>query len=133
MAVSVSRAISAVAELHILLALVNVQASAQCCIRCYIPKNATKLLSVQVTAAVPSVAATSTVESSLRSRSWAGHGGEVLWMERLYGASLCVPHTFVMHNYTKPTVCQHCKRLLKGLFRQGMQCKGMDLRLITTQ
>ncbi|XP_042615357.1 serine/threonine-protein kinase D3-like [Cyprinus carpio] len=33
-----------------------------------------------------------------------------------------VPHTFHIHTYTKPTVCQYCFRLLKGLFRQGMQC-----------
>ncbi|XP_018321505.1 serine/threonine-protein kinase D3 [Agrilus planipennis] len=34
-----------------------------------------------------------------------------------------IPHTFVLHNYTRPTVCQYCKKLLKGLFKQGMQCK----------
>ncbi|XP_069578360.1 protein kinase D4 [Brachyistius frenatus] len=33
-----------------------------------------------------------------------------------------VPHTFHIHSYTKPTVCQYCHRLLKGLFRQGQQC-----------
>ncbi|XP_029974770.1 protein kinase D4 [Salarias fasciatus] len=33
-----------------------------------------------------------------------------------------VPHTFHIHSYTRPTVCQHCHRLLKGLFRQGLQC-----------
>ncbi|XP_013882259.1 protein kinase D4 [Austrofundulus limnaeus] len=33
-----------------------------------------------------------------------------------------VPHTFHIHSYTKPTVCQYCHRLLKGLFRQGLQC-----------
>uniref|UniRef100_A0A8C7RJ06 Protein kinase D4 n=1 Tax=Oncorhynchus mykiss TaxID=8022 RepID=A0A8C7RJ06_ONCMY len=35
-----------------------------------------------------------------------------------------VPHTFHIHSYTKPTVCQHCYHLLKGLFRQGLQCSG---------
>ena len=35
-----------------------------------------------------------------------------------------VPHTFAIHSYTRPTVCQYCKRLLRGLFRQGLQCKG---------
>ncbi|CAH1792142.1 unnamed protein product [Owenia fusiformis] len=56
-----------------------------------------------------------------RSRSWSG--GRPLWLEREYAGRIKVPHTFVMHNYTRPTVCQHCKKLLKGLFRQGLQCK----------
>ena len=74
---------------------------------------------------MPLQSQTSIVEPSLRSKSWAGGGGgEVMWMERKCGSGMCVPHTFVMHNYRKPTVCQHCKRLLKGLFRQGVQCKG---------
>jgi protein kinase D len=34
-----------------------------------------------------------------------------------------VPHTFQIHTYHKPTVCQHCKKLLKGLLRQGLQCR----------
>ncbi|XP_053716036.1 protein kinase D4 [Synchiropus splendidus] len=38
------------------------------------------------------------------------------------GVKAQVPHTFHIHSYTKPTVCQHCHRLLRGLFRQGLQC-----------
>ncbi|XP_024282076.1 serine/threonine-protein kinase D3 isoform X1 [Oncorhynchus tshawytscha] len=38
-----------------------------------------------------------------------------------------VPHTFHIHSYTKPTVCQHCRHLLKGLFRQGLQCTDCKL------
>jgi protein kinase D len=34
-----------------------------------------------------------------------------------------IPHSFVVHSYTKPTVCHHCRKLLKGLFKQGLQCK----------
>ncbi|GBP49881.1 hypothetical protein EVAR_83831_1 [Eumeta japonica] len=34
-----------------------------------------------------------------------------------------IPHTFEVHTYTRPTVCRHCKRLLRGLFKQGMQCR----------
>ena len=71
----------------------------------------------------------STTEPSLRSKSWAGGEGEVTWMERKCGRSLCVPHTFDVHNYKKLTVCQHCKKLLKGIFRQGVQCKGVNLQL----
>lgn len=34
-----------------------------------------------------------------------------------------IPHTFMVHTYGIPTVCQHCKKLLKGLFKQGLQCR----------
>lgn len=34
-----------------------------------------------------------------------------------------IPHTFSLHTYTRPTVCQYCKKLLRGLFKQGVQCK----------
>lgn len=37
--------------------------------------------------------------------------------------SVNIPHTFVLHSYTRPTVCRHCRKLLKGLFKQGLQCK----------
>lgn len=37
-----------------------------------------------------------------------------------------IPHTFVLHTYTRPTICQYCKKLLKGLFKQGLQCKDCN-------
>lgn len=37
-----------------------------------------------------------------------------------------IPHTFVLHTYTRPTVCQYCKKLLKGIFKQGLQCKDCN-------
>ncbi|KAM6949587.1 LOW QUALITY PROTEIN: protein kinase D4, partial [Aplochiton taeniatus] len=43
------------------------------------------------------------------------------------GGRARVPHTFHIHTYTKPTLCQHCRRLLKGLFRQGLQCSDCKL------
>uniref|UniRef100_A0A673JMK7 protein kinase C n=1 Tax=Sinocyclocheilus rhinocerous TaxID=307959 RepID=A0A673JMK7_9TELE len=52
--------------------------------------------------------------------SWSGRP---IWMEKMVLGRVKVPHTFVIHTYTRPTICQYCKRLLKGLFRQGMQCK----------
>uniref|UniRef100_A0A673JN95 protein kinase C n=1 Tax=Sinocyclocheilus rhinocerous TaxID=307959 RepID=A0A673JN95_9TELE len=52
-----------------------------------------------------------------------GHNGRPIWMEKMVLGRVKVPHTFVIHTYTRPTICQYCKRLLKGLFRQGMQCK----------
>uniref|UniRef100_A0A8C7VV32 Protein kinase D4 n=1 Tax=Oncorhynchus mykiss TaxID=8022 RepID=A0A8C7VV32_ONCMY len=41
-----------------------------------------------------------------------------------------VPHTFHIHSYTKPTVCQHCRHLLKGLFRQGLSLLSLPPPLI---
>jgi len=50
-------------------------------------------------------------------------GGRPVWIEPALSGRIQVPHTFAIHSYKKPTVCQICKRLLKGLFRQGVQCK----------
>uniref|UniRef100_A0AAQ5YD23 Serine/threonine-protein kinase n=1 Tax=Amphiprion ocellaris TaxID=80972 RepID=A0AAQ5YD23_AMPOC len=49
--------------------------------------------------------------------------GRPIWMEKMVLGRVKVPHTFSVHTYTRPTICQFCKRLLKGLFRQGLQCK----------
>ncbi|OCT64768.1 serine/threonine-protein kinase D1 [Xenopus laevis] len=51
------------------------------------------------------------------------HIGRPIKLDKFLLTKVKVPHTFVMHSYTRPTVCQHCKKLLKGLFRQGLQCK----------
>lgn len=45
-------------------------------------------------------------------------------MEDEFRKRIKVPHTFIVHNYTRPTKCMLCNKLLKGLFRQGVQCKG---------
>jgi len=50
--------------------------------------------------------------------------GRPVWVDKQYAGKIKVPHTFIIHNYTRPTQCQHCRKLLKGLFRQGVQCKG---------
>lgn len=49
--------------------------------------------------------------------------GRPAWVERELAGRIRIPHTFVVHSYTKPTMCMHCKKLLKGFFRQGVQCK----------
>uniref|UniRef100_A0A8C4DK43 Serine/threonine-protein kinase n=1 Tax=Dicentrarchus labrax TaxID=13489 RepID=A0A8C4DK43_DICLA len=59
-------------------------------------------------------------EAGKRILSWSGRP---IWMEKMVLGRVKVPHTFAIHTYTRPTICQYCKRLLKGLFRQGMQCK----------
>ncbi|CAJ0582176.1 unnamed protein product, partial [Mesorhabditis spiculigera] len=55
-----------------------------------------------------------------RSCSWSGRP---LWMEVAEATRVKVPHTFQVHSYKKPTVCQFCKKLLRGLIRQGIQCR----------
>ncbi|XP_076129408.1 serine/threonine-protein kinase D3-like isoform X3 [Alosa pseudoharengus] len=60
------------------------------------------------------------LEAGKRIPSWSGRP---IWMDKLVLGRVKVPHTFNVHTYTRPTICQYCKRLLKGLFRQGMQCK----------
>ncbi|KAJ3613039.1 hypothetical protein NHX12_019295 [Muraenolepis orangiensis] len=59
-------------------------------------------------------------EAGKRILSWSGRP---IWMEKMVLGRVKVPHTLAVHTYTRPTICQYCKRLLKGLFRQGMQCK----------
>ncbi|KAK7142233.1 hypothetical protein R3I94_011808 [Phoxinus phoxinus] len=49
--------------------------------------------------------------------------GRPIELDKILLSKVKVPHTLVVHSYTRPTVCQHCKKLLKGLFRQGLQCK----------
>ncbi|XP_007427178.1 serine/threonine-protein kinase D1 [Python bivittatus] len=51
------------------------------------------------------------------------HIGRPIQLDKILLSKVKVPHTFVIHSYTRPTVCQYCKKLLKGLFRQGLQCK----------
>ncbi|XP_022252201.1 serine/threonine-protein kinase D1-like isoform X2 [Limulus polyphemus] len=55
--------------------------------------------------------------------------GRPPWVDRELAGRIRVPHTFVVHSYTRPTLCQYCKKLLKGLFRQGMQCKDCKLNV----
>lgn len=50
-------------------------------------------------------------------------GGRPIWIEREMASRVKIPHTFVIHTYTRPTVCSYCKKLLKGLFKQGHQCR----------
>uniref|UniRef100_A0A8D2L7W5 Serine/threonine-protein kinase n=1 Tax=Varanus komodoensis TaxID=61221 RepID=A0A8D2L7W5_VARKO len=49
--------------------------------------------------------------------------GRPIQLDKILLSKVKVPHTFVIHSYTRPTVCQYCKKLLRGLFRQGLQCK----------
>ncbi|KAM4690170.1 serine/threonine-protein kinase D1 [Rhinophrynus dorsalis] len=59
----------------------------------------------------------------LRHNRSISHIGRPIQLDKILMTKVKVPHTFVIHSYTRPTVCQYCKKLLKGLFRQGLQCK----------
>ncbi|KAM9787336.1 serine/threonine-protein kinase D1 isoform 1-T2 [Syngnathus typhle] len=58
-----------------------------------------------------------------RRASCQSYVGRPVQLDKLLLSKVKVPHSFLIHSYTRPTVCQHCKKLLKGLFRQGLQCK----------
>lgn len=63
----------------------------------------------------------STIVSSNSSLS--NLSGRPTWVEKVEADRIMVPHTFMIHSYKLPTVCQLCRKLLRGLFKQGYQCK----------
>ncbi|XP_054855276.1 serine/threonine-protein kinase D2 [Eublepharis macularius] len=65
----------------------------------------------------------STTELIPRRLTSCTYTGRPIELDKLFLTKVKVPHTFLIHSYTRPTVCQYCKKLLKGLFRQGLQCK----------
>ncbi|CAG7785747.1 unnamed protein product [Allacma fusca] len=60
--------------------------------------------------------------STKRSRS-PSLGGRPPWIEREMAGRIKIPHTFMVHTYMRPTVCHYCRKLLKGVYKQGLQCK----------
>ncbi|XP_019880244.1 serine/threonine-protein kinase D3 isoform X2 [Aethina tumida] len=73
-----------------------------------------------------SAISTQTEDSGLTNNRSPSLGGRPAWVEKELSGRVRIPHTFVLHTYTRPTVCQHCKKLLKGLFKQGLQCKDCN-------
>ncbi|CAI8049417.1 Serine/threonine-protein kinase D3 [Geodia barretti] len=53
--------------------------------------------------------------------------GRPLWIDRTLKARPQVPHTFFSLTCKKPTACSHCKKMLKGVFRQGLKCKDCKI------
>ena len=39
-------------------------------------------------------------------------------VDALFRNRVKIPHTFVIHTYTKPTQCHYCKKMLVGVFKQ---------------
>jgi len=49
--------------------------------------------------------------------------GRPAWVDMQMANRVKIPHTFVLHTYTKPTKCSFCNKVLVGVFKQGVQCK----------
>ncbi|XP_023333341.1 serine/threonine-protein kinase D1 isoform X3 [Eurytemora carolleeae] len=58
-----------------------------------------------------------------RHSSSGGIHGRPAWVDMQMATRLKIPHTFVLHTYTKPTKCHFCNKILVGVFKQGVQCK----------
>lgn len=80
-----------------------------------IPNNCTRLKTAD---------GISSVMGSRPSEAWSGRP---LWIDRTLKSRPQVPHTFFVHSFKKPTVCHYCKKLLKGVFRQGLRCKDCKM------
>ncbi|XP_042296872.1 serine/threonine-protein kinase D2 [Sceloporus undulatus] len=83
-------------------------------------------LRLSITDSLPSTSddlSRSSVELLPRRLTSSTYIGRPIELDKLFLSKVKVPHTFLIHSYTRPTVCQYCKKLLKGLFRQGLQCK----------
>lgn len=53
--------------------------------------------------------------------------GRPLWIDKTLKGRRQVPHTLFVHSVKKPTQCHYCKKLLKGVFRQGLKCKDCNI------
>uniref|UniRef100_A0A8D2L7J3 Serine/threonine-protein kinase n=1 Tax=Varanus komodoensis TaxID=61221 RepID=A0A8D2L7J3_VARKO len=84
-----------------------------------------RTVSAEVSPTAPDEVCRSTTflrKTNLRTNSQS-YIGRPIQLDKILLSKVKVPHTFVIHSYTRPTVCQYCKKLLRGLFRQGLQCK----------
>ncbi|XP_035217433.1 serine/threonine-protein kinase D1-like isoform X1 [Stegodyphus dumicola] len=79
---------------------------------------------VGVSLSIPNMATFQSTSPNRNRKSPSLPPGRSLCTEKLSTGKMKVPHRFEIHSYTRPTVCFHCKKLLKGIIRQGMQCKG---------
>ena len=56
--------------------------------------------------------------TSKRERSISMMSGRPPWVDVQMATRLKIPHTFVVHTYTKPTKCHFCGKMLVGVFKQ---------------
>ena len=80
-----------------------------------IPNNCTRAnLGNTATPEVASMSLKRSNTTSSQSQVWSGRP---LWMDRAQRRNKVeIPHTFSVHTYTIPTVCQHCKKLVSFIF-----------------
>uniref|UniRef100_A0A4W4F4D4 Serine/threonine-protein kinase n=1 Tax=Electrophorus electricus TaxID=8005 RepID=A0A4W4F4D4_ELEEL len=87
--------------------------------------NSSQSLRLSTTDSLSNISVSTTSEEQPRTASEARrfYTCRPVHLDKILMSKVKVPHTFAVHSYTRPTVCQYCKRLLRGLFRQGLQCK----------
>merc|ERR1711971_1457423 len=71
----------------------------------------------------PTVGRDGSVSPGSRNRSPSNVNGRSAWVEVQMANRPKIPHTFVLHTFTKPTKCHFCNKLLVGVIKQGVQCK----------
>jgi len=71
----------------------------------------------------PSREASVSPGTAKRPSASSGIHGRPAWVDLQMANRLRIPHTFVLHTYTKPTKCHFCNKVLVGVFKQGVQCK----------
>ncbi|XP_054723048.1 serine/threonine-protein kinase D1-like [Uloborus diversus] len=84
---------------------------------------------VGVSLSIPNIATFQPPSPNRNRKSPSLPPGRMLFSERLSSGKMKIPHRFEIHSYTRPTVCHYCKKLLKGIIRQGMQCKDCKLNV----
>lgn len=89
-----------------------------------IPNNCSRVRYSQPSAASSNPGHEAEVEEAGSRRPQGWPAGRPEWLERELAADSpgAQAHAFEARSYRLPTMCLHCKRLLKGLYRQGMQC-----------
>lgn len=86
----------------------------------YLPDAALHIHTTTHKQQVPASTGRASRSPSVGSRSAATRGANA---SSAAGGACQIPHTFSLHTYTRPTVCQLCKKLLCGFFKQGVQCR----------
>ena len=56
--------------------------------------------------------------------------GRPAWVDVQMAQRLKIPHTFVIHTYTKPTKCHFCNKMLVGVYKQVEYVSGSGVYLL---